>query len=1252
MPQFFHAFISYGRRDSKAFAIKLTQRLEAENLCLWFDQNDIPPAVDWQEQIKDGIERSHNFIFIITPYSVQSRYCRQEIELACRYHKRVIPLLQVNADAEYAQMHPIIRERHWLSFEENSEQFDFEASLAELLVTLRQDADYVQKHTQHLVSALVWASNHYKPKYLLVEEELIEAQSWLKIKFEGQQPPCTPSDLHCEYICESIKYENNLIAQAFIAAPPHQQIFSETLAKTLHREAITVWQKKEFREQESFDLNNFERIEKSSIFLLVLDALPIINNQFFEAELEFALANKKRIIIIACQANIAQNLPKSLSEREVVFFKKEQVGSSKNQLVKKITTNQDYLNFYSHLLWQAKRWKYHNQESLLRGLDLQKALFWQGQTNLLNPQLTSLQMAYINASAKKYHQEKISKKIIKVSLFIVPLLFTGLFFYVRNQIIDNINNVLDLYGLTYAENDERQEAMFVEMIEAADKFYFSPFMLPQQPDDLKVRFISSLLNELYSLRQIGLISHQGEVKDFDVNSDNIIISVGTGANKNSFTLKNAQRISNYQVSEQGESINRITFGYDNKNQLFALATEPSNDLQVWLIDKGIPQKIFTQEKVHEERIDNLVFSYENRILASGSLDGKIKLWNLEDGTLINQSLSHERGISSITFSKDNQLLASSSYDGSLKIWDLKGNLIKTISKAHNDAIIHLSFSPDSQIIASSSFDGTAKLWTRKGDLITTLSHRPDGQSYPENSSDKYQYLVYRINFSSDGNYLATGSFDRTVKLWKIKDDGLQHLHDLNQDGRVYDLAFAPATNHHIIAVAGEMQAIKLWYFDDDNYLLLDTFSGHQKGVNKIKFSHQGDRLISSSFDGTVRIWSLSGLYYHHVITPHPKQLPIVDVYLPSNLKSQIEQPNLFSAIDISGENHWYQLPQDLPHLINGPYIITKKSKLKSYWQTDSNNECEKSNEKTTKLNEDIIDLSYTQIDRDVAIALITNYYELKLFKTRADGHPNCYNNLDINLATIDNNLQANRDKFKPQKVKISFERQNNRILVAVSDNNQLKILTIGEPKNLGEDRWISLPINNLSSFNFSADGHLLTTGQKDGTISIWSSQDGQWEREVIAREKAAVNHLVFDSNNKYLISAISPNNLKIWTKNKFHQWKLKKIIASAHNQDIVDMMVSPNNKTLASLSADGKAKLWNLEGNLLMELIIDGKKASHLRFSNDNKFIFVVDRDKVRLWRLPDNILNPGSLLVKELLPAVCEIFNHLDKVNEYKICP
>jgi hypothetical protein len=77
--------------------------------------------------------------------------------------------------------------------------------------------DYVEQHTQFLAKALEWERHQKQTSYLLIGEERPQAEAWLKIRFKNEQPPCTPTDLHCEFITESIKNANNLMTQVFIS---------------------------------------------------------------------------------------------------------------------------------------------------------------------------------------------------------------------------------------------------------------------------------------------------------------------------------------------------------------------------------------------------------------------------------------------------------------------------------------------------------------------------------------------------------------------------------------------------------------------------------------------------------------------------------------------------------------------------------------------------------------------------------------------------------------------------------------------------------------------------------------------------------------------------------------------------------------------------------------------------------------------------------------------------------------------------
>src|SRR5512141_3097179 len=85
-------FISYSRRD-KDFASKFTTALHKSELDTWIDWEDIPPVADWLDQIHKGIEQSDGFLFLLSPDSIASKVCGQEVDHAVQNGKRLIPIV-------------------------------------------------------------------------------------------------------------------------------------------------------------------------------------------------------------------------------------------------------------------------------------------------------------------------------------------------------------------------------------------------------------------------------------------------------------------------------------------------------------------------------------------------------------------------------------------------------------------------------------------------------------------------------------------------------------------------------------------------------------------------------------------------------------------------------------------------------------------------------------------------------------------------------------------------------------------------------------------------------------------------------------------------------------------------------------------------------------------------------------------------------------------------------------------------------
>jgi F-box/WD-40 domain protein MET30 len=140
--------------------------------------------------------------------------------------------------------------------------------------------------------------------------------------------------------------------------------------------------------------------------------------------------------------------------------------------------------------------------------------------------------------------------------------------------------------------------------------------------------------------------------------------------------------------------------------------------------------------------------YDN-ILATGSYDATIKMWNIETGKEIRTLRDHAMGIRCLQF--DDTKLISGSLDKTLKIWNWRTGECLSTYNGHADGVISLHF--DSNILVSGSIDKTAKIWNFEDRSIFTLRGHTD--------------WVNSVKIDSPSRTIFTASDDITVRLWDL-----------------------------------------------------------------------------------------------------------------------------------------------------------------------------------------------------------------------------------------------------------------------------------------------------------------------------------------------------------------------------------------------------------------------------------------------------------------------------------------------------
>jgi eukaryotic-like serine/threonine-protein kinase len=194
-------FISYSRRDTE-FVQVLHEALKASHYDTWIDWQDIAPTTEWWKEIEAGIETAHTFIFVISKGSVESQYCRKEVDHALQHGKRLIPVLR-SRDFERSDLHPKLRQHQWLSFQSEN---DFDEAFGKLVTAIETDIENEKKRTRLENKAIEWEQSQKDSSLLLRGSELKQVEKWLQ-KLEKRPNSLTP--LQEEFVRASQEEERN-----------------------------------------------------------------------------------------------------------------------------------------------------------------------------------------------------------------------------------------------------------------------------------------------------------------------------------------------------------------------------------------------------------------------------------------------------------------------------------------------------------------------------------------------------------------------------------------------------------------------------------------------------------------------------------------------------------------------------------------------------------------------------------------------------------------------------------------------------------------------------------------------------------------------------------------------------------------------------------------------------------------------------------------------------------------------------------
>jgi tetratricopeptide (TPR) repeat protein len=186
------AFISYSRRDM-AFADRLVTALESRDIEVMIDRRDLPLLEEWQNELIGFIRKADAVVYLLSPLSIDSKWCKWEVEQVTALNKRLAPIVAEALPAD-ANLPEIINRINFLFFTPPN---DFEEQAGRLAKALGTDIGWVKEHTRLGELARRWDERNRPSRLLLPSGEIEDAERWA-INRPREAP--RPTELHTTFI--------------------------------------------------------------------------------------------------------------------------------------------------------------------------------------------------------------------------------------------------------------------------------------------------------------------------------------------------------------------------------------------------------------------------------------------------------------------------------------------------------------------------------------------------------------------------------------------------------------------------------------------------------------------------------------------------------------------------------------------------------------------------------------------------------------------------------------------------------------------------------------------------------------------------------------------------------------------------------------------------------------------------------------------------------------------------------------------
>eukprot|EP01135_Chromosphaera_perkinsii_P010343 Nk52_evm15s2118 gene=Nk52_evmTU15s2118 len=332
------------------------------------------------------------------------------------------------------------------------------------------------------------------------------------------------------------------------------------------------------------------------------------------------------------------------------------------------------------------------------------------------------------------------------------------------------------------------------------------------------------------------------------NSDGSAVSTNAGGDGGALVLRGHEGevftcswnpVSDILASGSGDSTARI-WAIPERENSSALVNGEKNGSSLDGEVKTTVLRHLTADGENSKDVTTLDWNSSGTLLATGNYDGSARLWT-QDGELKHTLSEHTMPVFSLKWNRKCDMLVSGSVDKSAIVWDTTSGTIKQKFSFHSAPVLDVDWRNNTSFASCS---------TDKKIIVCKL-----GETDPVKTFEGHTLEVNAIRWDGTGLLLASCSDDKTAKIWSLKQDTFVH-NFTEHEKEIYTLKWRPNTSPEpsYLATASFDNTVRLW--DAEKGVCHSVLSAHSAPVYSVAYSPDGKYLASGSIDKMVHVWSV------------------------------------------------------------------------------------------------------------------------------------------------------------------------------------------------------------------------------------------------------------------------------------------------------------------------------------------------------------------------------------------------------------